>query len=286
LSHGRRVTTTEKGVTSVGTVPMTDLLDAGVHFGHQTRRWNPKMKKYIFMQRNGIHIIDLKKTLQMLDGAANALREVAATGKPVLFLGTKKQAQTVLADEAERAEQYHVTNRWLGGMLTNFQTIQKSVKQLDDLDAMAGDGTYALLSKKEVAGMERTRTRLEFNLGGIRRMKRLPGAMVVVDTRREDIGVAEAKKLKIPVFAVVDTNCDPEGVDFAIPGNDDAMRSVQVIIRALADAVIEGVQRTVDESKDSGDDGEEGSGRKRRRKRVVEASDVEESSEKAYSPQE
>jgi len=223
-------------------VEMKDLLEAGVHFGHQTRRWNPKMKRFIFMERNGIHILDLNKTIALLENAAKAIANIAAAGRPVLFVGTKKQVREILVEEAERANSFYVANRWLGGMLTNFQTIRQSIKRLDDLDAKAQDGTFQKLTKNEVLGLEKERQKLNAVLCGIRHMGRLPGALVVVDTKKERIAVAEANKLGIPVFAVVDTNCDPDLITYPIPGNDDAIRSVGLVLHVLADAVIEGMQ--------------------------------------------
>ena len=218
---------------------MKDLLEAGVHFGHQTRRWDPKMKRYIFMARNGIHIIDLNKTIQLLDNAANALAEIAKSGKPILFVGTKAQISEIVKEEAERANSYYVANRWLGGMLTNYQTLRQSIKKLDDLDRMAEDGTFEKLAKKEALGLEKSRQKHQLELGGLRKMGRLPGAIVVVDTRKEHIAVLEGIKLGIPIFAVVDTNCDPEVITYPIPGNDDAIRSVKLLIGALVDAILE-----------------------------------------------
>ena len=243
-------------------IPLRSLLEAGVHFGHQTRRWNPKMKPYIFMERNGIHILDVRKTITMLDASCNALAKIASGGRPVLFVGTKDQCADVVKTEAERCDSYFVASRWLGGMLTNYQTIRQSIKRLDDLDRMAEDGTFEKLTKKEVLGLEKLRTKLDTELGGIRRMGRLPGAVVVVDTRKERIAVAEANKLGIPVFAMLDSNCDPDRIDFPIPANDDAIRGVQLILHALADAVMEGTER----SKSGGEDGseEKGGGRPRR----------------------
>ncbi len=234
-------------------VQVKELLDAGVHFGHQTRRWNPKMKPFIFMERNGIHILDVRKTITMLDTACEALGKIAAGGRPVLFVGTKDQCAEVVKAEAERCESYFVASRWLGGMLTNYQTIRQSIKRLDDLDRMAEDGTFEKLTKKEVLGLEKLRTKLETELGGIRRMGRLPGAVVVVDTRKERIGVAEANKLGIPVVAMVDSNCDPDQIDYPIPANDDAIRGIQLVLHALSDAVIEGTER----SRSGGDGGSE-----------------------------
>jgi small subunit ribosomal protein S2 len=221
---------------------MKQLLEAGVHFGHQTRRWNPKMAKYIFTERNGIYIIDLQKTVKKVDEAYAFLRDVAAQGKDVLFVGTKKQAQEAIKEEAERAGQFYVNERWLGGMLTNFQTIQKRIKRLKELEAMEEDGTFEVLTKKEVQGLRHEMEKLEKNLGGIKEMKKLPGALFVVDPRKESIAVAEARKLNIPIVAVVDTNCDPDLIDYVIPGNDDAIRAVKLLTNKMADAVLEGRQ--------------------------------------------
>lgn len=219
---------------------MKQLLEAGVHFGHQTRRWNPKMSKYIFTQRNGIHIIDLQKTVRKLDEAYNFIKEITEEGKSVLFVGTKKQAQESVKDEAIRSGSYYVNARWLGGMLTNFSTIRKRVNRLNQLKAMEQDGTFNLLPKKEVTGLRKQIEKLEKYLGGVKDMKELPGALFVVDPKKERIAVAEAKKLDIPVVAIVDTNCEPDAVDYVIPGNDDAIRAVKLISSAMASAVIEG----------------------------------------------
>ena len=224
----------------MGRVEMKELLEAGVHFGHQTRRWNPKMKRFIFMERNGIHILDLGKTTTLLDSSCDRLAQIASSGRPVLFVGTKKQARDIMREEAERCGSFYVVNRWLGGMLTNYQTIRQSIKRLDDLDRMAEDGTFEKLTKKEGTHLEQARGRLQDVLGGIRKMGRLPGALVVVDTRKEHIAVAEANNLGIPIFAIVDTNSDPDVITYPIPGNDDAIRSVRLIVHALADAVVEG----------------------------------------------
>ncbi len=222
-------------------VTLQDLLMAGTHFGHLTRRWNPKMKRYIFMARNGIYIIDLKKSLECLQQAAAALLEVARNGDKVLFVGTKKQAKDIIKTEAERCNMYYVHERWLGGMLTNYATIKKSIKRLKNIEKMSIDGTYDKLTKKEIMSYEKEREKLEKVLGGIREMTRLPGAIFVVDTRKEAIAVAEARKLDIPLFAIVDTNSDPDEVDYPIPGNDDAFKSINVITHALADAILEGL---------------------------------------------
>ncbi|RKY62586.1 MAG: 30S ribosomal protein S2 [Candidatus Latescibacterota bacterium] len=219
---------------------MKELLEAGVHFGHQTRRWNPKMRPYIFMERNGIHIIDLQKTLQMLERAYQAVQEVAQSGETILFVGTKRQAKDAVREAAQACGMPYVTERWLGGTLTNFQTIRKSVAKLEELDRMSQDGTYERLPKKEVMRLEKRRAKLQTLLGGIRDMTRLPGMLYVVDTKREQIAVAEANKLEIPVVAIVDTNCDPDVIDYPIPGNDDAIRSISLITNLIAQAVREG----------------------------------------------
>ena len=221
-------------------ISMKQLLEAGVHFGHQTRRWNPKMAKYIFTERNGIYIIDLQKTVRKVDEAFNFIRSVAQEGKKILFVGTKKQAQEAVKEEAVRAGMFYVNERWLGGMLTNFQTIQKRIKRLKQLEQMEQDGTFEVLTKKEVLALRHEMERLEKFLGGIKEMNRLPGALYVVDPRKERIAVAEARKLNIPIVAIVDTNCDPDEIDYVIPGNDDAIRAVRLLTGRMADAVIEG----------------------------------------------
>jgi small subunit ribosomal protein S2 len=223
---------------------MKELLEAGVHFGHQVRRWNPKMKEYIFGERNGIYIIDLQKTQKMFREALQAVSSMVGEdrGKTLLFVGTKRQAQDAIREEAERAGQYYVNQRWLGGLLTNFQTVQKSIKRLKDLEAMQTDGRYEKMTKKERIKLDREREGLEKNLSGIKGMGRLPDAVFVIDVRKEEIAVAEANKLGIPVFAVVDTNCSPEGIDYVIPGNDDALRAVRLFASRIADAVLEGQQ--------------------------------------------
>jgi len=223
-------------------VSMKQLLEAGVHFGHQTRRWNPKMAQYIFTERNGIYIIDLQKTVKKLEEAYMFVREVSAEGGEVLFVGTKKQAGDSVKEEAERAGAHFVNARWLGGMLTNFKTIQRRIARLAQLRKMEEDGTFDRLPKKEVIKLELEIEKLEKFMGGIKEMKKLPGAMFVVDPRKEKIAVAEAKKLGIPVVAIVDTNCDPDEVDYVIPGNDDAIRAVKLIAQTMADAIIEGRQ--------------------------------------------
>ena len=223
-------------------ISMKQLLEAGVHFGHQTRRWNPKMAPYIFTERNGIYIIDLQKTVKMIDDAYDFIREVAATGRPILFVGTKKQAQNAIRDEATRCGQYYVSERWLGGMLTNYKTISTRIKRLNDINTMEEDGTFDKLSKKEVTKLKGERDKLEKNLGGIKDMKGMPAAMFIVDPKKERIAVKEAKTLGIPVVGIVDTNCDPDDVDYIIPGNDDAIRAVKLIASKMADAVIEANQ--------------------------------------------
>ena len=221
-------------------VSMKQLLEAGVHFGHQTRRWNPKMAKYIFTERNGIYIIDLQKTVKKLEEAYNFVRDLSVEGKSVLFVGTKKQAQDSVKEEAERAGAYYVNARWLGGMLTNFTTIRTIIERLKQLRAMEEDGTFELLPKKEVVKLNLEIEKLEKFLGGIKDMKEIPGALFIIDPRKERIAVAEAKKLGIPIVAIVDTNCDPDEVDYVIPGNDDAIRAVKLISSAIANAIIEG----------------------------------------------
>jgi small subunit ribosomal protein S2 len=226
------------------TVTMKELLEAGVHFGHQVRRWNPKMKDYIFGERNGIYIIDLQKTQKMFREAIQFMTNMIAEdrGKTVLFVGTKRQAQDAVREEAERSGQFYVNQRWLGGLLTNFQTVQKSIKRLKDLEAMQTDGRYEKLTKKERIKLDRERLGLEKVLSGIKGMTRLPDSVFIIDVRKEEIAVAEANKLGIPVIAVVDTNCSPEGVDYVIPGNDDALRAVRLFASRIADAVLEGQQ--------------------------------------------
>jgi len=226
----------------MGVVSMKQLLEAGVHFGHQTRRWNPKMAQYIFTERNGIYIIDLQKTVKKLDEAYMFVREISAEGKEVLFVGTKKQASESIKEEAIRAGAHYVNARWLGGMMTNFKTIQRRIQRLEQLHTMAEDGTFALLPKKEVIKLNLEIERLEKFMGGIKNMKKLPGALFIVDPRKEKIAVAEAKKLHIPIVAIVDTNCDPDEVDYVIPGNDDAIRAVKLIAGTIANAIIEGRQ--------------------------------------------
>ena len=232
-------------------VTMKELLEAGVHFGHQVKRWNPKMKRFIFGERNGIHIIDLQKTTKMLDDAYNFIRDVASKGELVLFIGTKKQSQDVVAEEAQRAQAYFVNQRWLGGVLTNFSTIRLSIEKLKKIERMKEDGTYNLLTKKEVAKLEGERMRLDKNLSGIKEMSTIPGVIFIVDPKKERIAVAEARKLSIPIVAIVDTNCDPDEIDHVIPGNDDAIRAIKLLTSKMADAVIEGssiFNKTVQES--------------------------------------
>ena len=223
-------------------ISMKQLLEAGVHFGHQTRRWNPKMAPYIFTERNGIYIIDLQKTVRKVDEAYNFIRDTAMAGKTVLFVGTKKQAQESIESEAKRCNMYYVNNRWLGGMLTNFKTIQTRIRRLNDIDKMEQNGQFEVLPKKEVIKLKAEREKLEANIGGIREMKKLPGAMFVVDPRKEHIAVTEARILNIPIVAIVDTNCDPDEIDYVIPGNDDAIRAIRLIAAAMANAAIEGRQ--------------------------------------------
>lgn len=221
-------------------IAVKDLLEAGVHFGHQTKRWNPKMKPYIFGERNGIYILDLAKTARAVRDAEQFITQLAAEGRTMLFVGTKRQAQDAIAEEAQRCGMFYVNQRWLGGLLTNFMTIQRSLARLRELEAMAVDGRYETLSKKEIAGIEKEKKKLQKNLDGIRTMSRLPDAVFVVDTRKEKIAVDEARKLKIPVIGVVDTNCDPDEVDYVIPGNDDALRAIRLFASRVADAVLAG----------------------------------------------
>lgn len=228
-------------------VSMKQLLEAGVHFGHQTRRWNPKMERYIFTERNGIYIIDLQQTVKLMDDAYNFVRDIVANGGNILFVGTKKQAQQSIEEEAKRAGEYYVNHRWLGGTLTNWNTIQKRIDRMKQIDAWEEDGTFDVLPKKEVVGLMKEREKLEMNLGGIADMPGLPDALFVVDPRKEQIAINEAHKLNIPIIAMVDTNCDPEDVDYVIPSNDDAIRAVRLITSTLADAVLEGKQGEDDE---------------------------------------
>ena len=221
-------------------VTMKELLEAGVHFGHQVKRWNPKMKRYIFGQRNGIYIIDLQKTVKMFEVAYNFVRDLSSKGESVLFVGTKKQAQDVIIEETQRAQSYYVNQRWLGGMLTNFKTIRQGIEKLKKIEKMNEDGTYGFLTKKEVAKYETERQRLEKHLSGVKEMNKLPGAVVIIDPKKESIAVAEAKKLSIPIVGLVDTNCNPDDIDYIIPGNDDAIRSIRLVTSKMTDAVLEG----------------------------------------------
>jgi len=230
----------------VANITMKELLEAGVHFGHQTKRWNPKMKEYIFGERNGIYIIDLQKTLKMFKEASKFVTDMAAEGKLVLFVGTKRQAQDAIAEEAQRCGMFYINQRWLGGLLTNWITVQKSVKRLKELDEMATDGRYELLPKKEVVKLERERKHLQANLAGIKNLNRLPDTLFVIDSNKEQIAVKEARKLGIPVVAVVDTNCDPSEVDYVIPGNDDALRAIRLFASKISDSCIEGSQAAND----------------------------------------
>jgi len=244
-------------------IALKDLLEAGVHFGHQTKRWNPKMKPFIFGERNGIYIIDLAKTAKLFRDAEQFVSNLAADGRTVLFVGTKRQAQDAIAEEAVRSQMFFVNQRWLGGLLTNFSTIQRSLARLKDLEAMETDGRYESLSKKEIAQLEKEKRKLQKNLEGIRHMQRLPDALFVVDTRKEKIAVDEARKLKIPVIGVVDTNCDPDEVDYVIPGNDDALRAIRLFASRIADAIVAG--KTIRESAQADDSGEgDGDDRSRR----------------------
>jgi small subunit ribosomal protein S2 len=223
----------------VADIVMKDLLEAGVHFGHQTRRWNPQMKKFIFMERNGIYIIDLQKTLKCAQEAKAVIEKVVRGGGHVLFIATKKQAKPIVVEEATRCGQYHVTERWLGGMLTNFKTIRTSIKRLHELDRMATDGTFEKMSKKEVSRLSRERTRLEFAFSGIKEMPGVPSLVFVIDTKKEKIAIAEANRLAVPIVGVVDTNCDPTVVNYPIPGNDDAIRAIRLFTRMVADTILE-----------------------------------------------
>ena len=226
----------------MGVVSMKQLLEAGVHFGHQTRRWNPKMARYIFTERNGIYIIDLQKTVRMIDDAYNFVRELGEKGETILFVGTKKQAQEAIKEEATRCSMFYVNSRWLGGMLTNFKTMRGRVDRMNQLKKMEEDGTFDMLPKKEVIKLMHEQEKLEKYLGGVKDMKQLPGAVFVVDPRKEHNAIAEARKLKIPVVAIVDTNCDPDEIDYVIPGNDDAIRAIRLISGVMANAVTEGKQ--------------------------------------------
>ncbi|MEX2270862.1 MAG: 30S ribosomal protein S2 [Vicinamibacterales bacterium] len=241
---------------------MKDLLEAGVHFGHQTKRWNPKMKPFIFGERNGIYIIDLGKTARLFKEAEQFVGQLAAEGKTVLFVGTKRQAQDAIAEEAQRCGMFFVNQRWLGGLLTNFTTIQRSLARLRELEAMATDGRYETITKKEIAKVEKEKRKLQKNLDGIRNMGKLPDAVFIVDTRKEKIAVDEARKLKIPVIGVVDTNCDPDEVDFIIPGNDDALRAIKLFASRIADAIIGG--RGIRDTQQADDASDAGGGETRR----------------------
>ena len=246
-------------------ITMKELLEAGVHFGHQTKRWNPKMKPYIFGERNGIYIIDLAKTARLYKDAEQFVHDLAADGRTILFVGTKRQAQDAIAEEAQRCGMFFVNQRWLGGLLTNFTTIQRSLARLRDLEAMETDGRYETITKKEIAQIEKEKRKLQKNLEGIRNMTRLPDAVFVVDTRKEKIAVDEARKLKIPVIGIVDTNCDPDEVDFVIPGNDDALRAIRLFASKVAETVIAG--RGVREASQADDGAPEGSDERGRRSR-------------------
>ncbi|HUC29519.1 MAG TPA: 30S ribosomal protein S2 [Candidatus Acidoferrum sp.] len=230
----------------MATITMKELLEAGVHFGHQTKRWNPKMKEFIFGERNGIYIIDLQKTLKMFKEASKFVQDLAAEGRIVLFVGTKRQAQDAIAEEAQKCGMFYINQRWLGGLLTNWVTVQKSVKRLKELDDMATDGRYELLPKKEVIKLERERKHLQANLAGIKNMSRLPDAIFVIDSNKEQIAVRESRKLGIPVVAVVDTNCDPSEVDYVIPGNDDALRAIRLFTSKISESIAEGAQLMTD----------------------------------------
>ncbi|MEN8264470.1 MAG: 30S ribosomal protein S2 [Nitrospirota bacterium] len=221
-------------------VTMKELLEAGVHFGHQVKRWNPKMKKYIFGQRNGIYIIDLQKTVKMFEVAYNFVKDLSSRGESVLFVGTKKQAQDVIIEESQKSQSYFVNQRWLGGMLTNFKTVKQGIDKLKKIEKMKEDGTYELLTKKEVSKYETERQRLEKNLSGVKDMNSVPGAIFIIDPKKESIAIAEAKKLSIPIVSLVDTNCDPDDIDYIIPGNDDAIRSIKLLTSKISEAVAEG----------------------------------------------
>jgi small subunit ribosomal protein S2 len=237
-------------------VTMKELLEAGVHFGHQVKRWNPKMKRYIFGQRNGIYIIDLQKTVKMFEVAFNFVKDISSKGETVLFVGTKKQAQDVIVDEAQKSQSYFVNQRWLGGMLTNFTTIKQGIGKLKKIEKMNEDGTYELLTKKEVAKYETERQRLDKNLSGVKEMNALPGAVIIIDPKKESIAVAEARKLTIPIVALVDTNCDPDDIDYVIPGNDDAIRSIRLVTSKMAEAALEGksiLNKTIEEAAEKKD---------------------------------
>jgi small subunit ribosomal protein S2 len=242
---------TKESWLKMAVISMKQLLEAGVHFGHQTRRWNPKMARYIFTERNGIYIIDLQKTVKKVDEAYNFVRNLAADGGTMLFVGTKKQAQESVKEEAERCGMYFVNERWLGGMLTNFQTIQKRVDRLRELERMEVEGVFEVLTKKEVSALRHEMEKLERFLGGIKNMKKLPDALFIVDPRKERIAVAEARRLNIPIVAIVDTNCDPDEIDVVIPANDDAIRAVKLLTAKMADAIIEGQQGNIDDAEET-----------------------------------
>jgi small subunit ribosomal protein S2 len=239
ISGGKQTTRRKKHMSVIS---MKQLLEAGVHFGHQTRRWNPKMKKYIFTERNGIYIIDLQKTVKKVEEAYNWVKDLAGNGGTILFVGTKKQAQDSVKEEAARSGMYYVNQRWLGGTLTNFETIQKRIGRLKDIERMSEDGTFEVLPKKEVVQLKKEQERLEKFLGGIKDMKQLPDALFIIDPRKERIAVAEAKKLNIPIVGIVDTNCDPDEIDVVIPANDDAIRAVKLLTGKMADAILEAKQ--------------------------------------------
>jgi small subunit ribosomal protein S2 len=263
-----------QGAGGAPTVSMKELLEAGVHFGHQTKRWNPKMKDFIFGERNGIYIIDLQKTHRLLQDALQYAQDLAAQGKTILFVGTKRQAQEAVAEEAQRAGMPYVNERWLGGLLTNFVTIRKSLDRLRELESMSTDGRHERLTKKEVAGLEKERIKIEKNLKGIKGMKNVPDAVFVIDTRKESIAVQEARKLKIPVIGIVDTNCDPDEVDHVIPGNDDALRAIKLFAGRIADAVLAGrgirEARAAESAPDKGaDKGEDEATRRRPKTRPM-----------------
>jgi len=263
-----------QGAGGAPTVSMKELLEAGVHFGHQTKRWNPKMKDFIFGERNGIYIIDLQKTHRLLQDALQYAQDLAAQGKTILFVGTKRQAQEAVAEEAQRAGMPYVNERWLGGLLTNFVTIRKSLDRLRELESMSTDGRHERLTKKEVAGLEKERIKIEKNLKGIKGMKNVPDAVFVIDTRKESIAVQEARKLKIPVIGIVDTNCDPDEVDHVIPGNDDALRAIKLFAGRIADAVLAGrgirEARAAESAPDKGaEKGEEDAARRRPKTRPM-----------------
>jgi small subunit ribosomal protein S2 len=258
---------------------MKDLLEAGVHFGHQTKRWNPKMKEYIFGERNGIYIIDLGKTVKLFSDAERFVTNLASDGRTLLFVGTKRQAQDVISEEAQRCGMFHVNQRWLGGLLTNFTTIQRSLARLRDLESMVTDGRYDTLSKKEIARLEKEKKKLQKNLDGIRQMNQLPDAVFIVDTKKEKIAVDEARKLKIPIIGIVDTNCDPDEVDFVVPGNDDALRAIRLFASRIADAVLSGrgvresaqAEAAQAQADDAGEDGARRAPRPARRPRAEHA---------------